>query len=64
MKASIGPKVEIRLERSPQGDDGTYLVKDMIILLYWTAGERCIIEVGDDSVEVRRQSAMAADSGA
>ena len=51
------------IERSPQGDDGTYLFKDVIILLYWTS-QRCITEVGDDCVEVRRQSVMAADTGA
>ena len=51
-------------ERSPQGDDGTYLFKDVIILLYWTASQRCITEVGVDCVEVRRQSVIAADTGA
>ena len=62
-KASIGLKVKMGLERSPQGDDRTYLFKEVIITPFWAAGQRCITKVGDDS-EVRRQSAMAADSRA
>ena len=60
LKASIGPKVNPQLEKSPQGDDGTNLFKNVIITL---SGQRCITEVGDDSVEVRRQSVMTADIG-
>ena len=63
-KANIGPTVNIELEGSPQGDDGTYLFKEVIISLqHWAAGQRCITEVGDDSVGVDgRQSAMTASS--
>ena len=35
LKANIGPKVKSRLERSPQGDDGTYLFKNVIITHFW-----------------------------
>ena len=51
-KASIGLKVDSRLKQSLQGDDGTYLFKEVIITSFWAAGQRCITEVGDDSVEV------------
>ena len=49
MKANIGPKIDSRLERSPQGDDGTYLFKEVIITHFWAAGLRCITEVGGDA---------------
>ena len=65
-KANIGPKVKMELEGSPQGDDGTYLFKEVIISRQqWAAGQRCITEVGDDSVGVDgRQSKMTAGSRA
>ena len=64
-KANICPQVEAILEGSPQGDDGNYLFKNVIITPFWAVGQRCITEVGDDSVGVDgRQSAMAAGSRA
>ena len=49
-QATIGLLVSSGLERSPQRDIGTYLIKNATVTPFWAAGQRRVADAGDVSM--------------